>query len=128
MIELTTNTAGQTIYLTLNEGKQYFATDFTHYLFILIREENTVTGGLDLAQVAQTIIDNERYTELTITTVGLETRGAYHYKVYGQNSASNVDPLNASVVGLVERGSATLTDSTVYFTPNTTAIPDDGGA
>lgn len=124
MINLITNTAAQTIYPSLDEGRQYYADTFTHYLFILIREENTATG-LDLAQVATIVSENARYTELTVTTVGLDLPGRYQYIFYGQNSGSNIDPNNAAVVGIVERGLCILSDSTVYFTAASQAINDD---
>lgn len=109
MIYLATNTANQLLYLSLDEGRQYFSTAFTHYLMILTREENSTTGQ-DLAQVVDIVSENTRYTEIEITTVGLTFAGRYRYEVYGQNSASNTDPNNAAVVGLVQRGYAVLSD------------------
>ena len=125
MIYLAPNTASQTIRLTLNEGRQYFATAFTHYLFILTREENTGAAGEDLAQVLTVLSETDRITTCTGTTIGLNTPGRYRYEVYGQNSNSNTNPLNAAVVGLVERGSAILTDSTTYFDTPSITISDD---
>jgi hypothetical protein len=124
MIYLNPNTAGQSLYLTLNEGRSYFTTAFTNYLFVLTREENSTTG-LDLAQVATVVYENERTTKITITTVPLTSPGRYRYEVYGQNSANNVDPNNAAVVGLVERGLCEIADATVYFDSPTIVIPDD---
>jgi hypothetical protein len=54
--------------------------------------------------VATIVAENERDTELTVTTVGLENSGQYFYEVYGQNSSSNIDPENAAVVGKCEQG------------------------
>ena len=125
LIYLTPNTAGQTIRLTLNEGRQYYSTAFTHYLFILTREENTSVAGDELAQVLTVVSENDRITPWTGTTVGLNTPGRYRYEVYGQNSNSNIDPANAAVVGLVERGSCILTDATTYFTTPSITISDD---
>jgi hypothetical protein len=45
--------------------------------------------------------------------------------VYGQNSDDNLDPQNASVVGLIERGSMILQDGTIYFDVSTPTIPVD---
>jgi hypothetical protein len=45
--------------------------------------------------------------------------------VYGQNSDSNLDPTDASVVGLVERGSMILSNGTIYFDVSTPTIPVD---
>jgi len=125
MINLITDTAAQTIYLTLDEGRQYYSETFTDYLIILTREENAVASGLDLAQVATILEDNQRYTQLQITTVGLNNSGRYRYEVYGQNSAVNTNPNDAVVVGLIERGLCSLTDSTEYFSTTNTTVPDD---
>lgn len=125
MIHLTTDTATQTVRLTLDEGRQYFTDTFTHYLLILIREENAVDSGQSLAQVPTIVLDNERFTQLTVTTVGLLNPGQYRYEVYGQNSSSNTDPDNASVVGLIEIGTAILTDSTIYLTQANQTIQND---
>jgi hypothetical protein len=108
MIYLNHNAANQQINLTLNEGRTYFTEAFTHYLFILQYEDNTKTSNNRLAQVATIVSENERNTELTVTTVGLEYSGDYFYTVYGQNSASNTNPLNAAVVGEVEQGRAII--------------------
>jgi hypothetical protein len=45
--------------------------------------------------------------------------------VYGQNSSSNINPTNASVVGLVEKGLMILQDGTIYFDVSTPTIPVD---
>lgn len=118
------NTANQTLRLTLDEGRTYFATAFTHYLLIIVREENSATGTT-LAQVPTIVIDNTRITQLTVTTVGLTTPGLYAYYVYGQNSGSNLDPDDSDVVGLVEKGTIKLSDSEqVFNAPDITFTPD----
>jgi hypothetical protein len=124
MINLIANTAAQTVYLTLDEGRQYYSEAFTNYLLVITREENTDTG-LDLAQIPTIELETQRYTQLTVTTVGLLNAGRYKYEVYGQNSAVNLDPENAAVVGLVERGLCTLTDGETYFFTPTQTIPND---
>jgi hypothetical protein len=124
MIYLTTNTANQFVFLSLDEARQYYSTAYTHYLFVLTHEENSTTGT-DLAQVAVIVNENVRITQLTITTVGLTRSGRYRYEVYGQNSAVNTNPSNAAVVGLVERGYAVLTNNTSYFDVPTDVIPND---
>jgi hypothetical protein len=45
--------------------------------------------------------------------------------VYGQNSSSNIDPTNASVVGLVEKSLIILQDGTIFFDVSSPAIPVD---
>lgn len=124
MIYLEPNTANQSLYLTLAEGRTFFDTAFTDYLFILTREENSTTGE-DLAQVATVVYENERTTKITITTVSLTTPGRYRYEVYGQNSSVNLDPQNASVVGLVERGWCVMADNNIYFDVPPIIISDD---
>ena len=124
MIYLPVNTANQTIYLSLDEARQYYATAFTHYLIVLTHEENS-TAGDSLAQVATIMNENVRITQLTITTVGLTLAGRYRYEVYGQNSAVNTNPSNAAVVGIVERGYFVLTDNQQYYDVPSTSISND---
>ncbi len=124
MIYLTTNTANQQVYLSLDEARQYYSTAFTNYLIILTHEENSTTGN-DLAQVATIVSESVRVTHLTITTVGLTLAGRYRYEVYGQNSAVNTNPTNAAVVGIVERGYAVLNDNTSWFDVPVNTIPND---
>ena len=124
MIYLNTDTANQTVRLSLDEGRQYYATAFTDYLIVLTHEENS-TVGTELAQVATIVAENRRYTQLTITTDTLTIAGRYRYEVYGQNSAVNTDPTNASVVGLIERGTAVLTNNTTYYDVADNIIQND---
>jgi magnesium-transporting ATPase (P-type) len=124
MIYLPVNTANQTIYLSLDEARQYYATAFTHYLIVLTHEENS-TAGDSLAQVATIVNENVRITQLSVTTVGLTLAGRYRYEVYGQNSAVNINPTNAAVVGIVERGYVVLTDNTTWFDVPPSIIPND---
>jgi hypothetical protein len=124
MIYLPVNTANQTIYLSLDEARQYYATPYTHYLLVLTHEENSTTGE-ELAQVAVIVNENVRITQLSVTTVGLTLAGRYRYEVYGQNSSSNINPTNAAVVGIVERGYVVLTDNTTWFDVPPVTIPND---
>jgi hypothetical protein len=121
MVYLNTNTANQYAWLSLDEGRAYFNVAFTHYLLVMTYEMT----GEQLAQVVEVINENERVTKIRLTTVGLVDAGRYHYEVYGQNSSSNIDPTNASVVGLVEKGLMILQDGTIYFDVSTPTIPVD---
>ena len=121
MVYLNTNTANQYAWLSLDEGRAYFNVAFTNYLLVLTYEMT----GEQLAQVVEVINENERVTKIRLTTVGLVDAGKYKYDVYGQNSNSNLDPTNASVVGLVERGSMILQDGTIYFDVSSPTIPVD---
>ncbi len=124
MQELLIDTAGQTIRLTLNEGRSYYSELFSDYLVVITREEKSPSGLL-LAQVATLILENERYTEIEITTEGLTTTGQYRYVVYGQNSDSNTNPNDASVVGEVEQGWIKLTGDTELYNVPTITISND---
>jgi hypothetical protein len=121
MVYLNTNTANQYAWLSLDEGRAYFNVAFTHYLLVMTYEMT----GEQLAQVVEVINENERVTKIRLTTVGLVDAGRYHYKVYGQNSAVNIDPTNASVVGLVEKGLMILQDGTIFFDVSSPTIPVD---
>jgi magnesium-transporting ATPase (P-type) len=121
---INTNTSNQTLRLTLDEGRQYFSTAFTHYLLVLTHEENSTTGT-DLAQVPQIVAENQRITTLNVTTVGLTLVGRYRYEAYGQNSPTNLNPSDDSVVGLVEIGWLDLVDTTEYYEIPNITIQDD---
>jgi hypothetical protein len=118
------NTSGQTLYATLKEGEVILGASYTNYLLVITRDEN-YSDGESIAQVPVVVIDNERFTQLTVTTVGLTAPGAHTYKVYGQNSAVNTDPTSLLVVGLIEMGSIILTDDAEYFTPSISTIEND---
>jgi len=121
MVYLNTNTANQYAYLSLDEGRAYFNVAFTHYLLVMTYEMT----GEQLAQVVEVINENERVTKIRLTTVGLVDAGRYHYEVYGQNSSSNIDPTNASVLGLIEKSLMILQDGTIFFDVSTPTIPVD---
>jgi hypothetical protein len=121
MVYLNTNTANQYAWLSLDEGRAYFNVAFTHYLLVMTYEMT----GEQLAQVVEVINENERVTKIRLTTVGLVDAGRYHYEVYGQNSSSNIDPTDASVVGLVEKSLMILQDGTIFFDVSSPTIPVD---
>lgn len=124
MIYLETNTSNQLIRLSLDESRQYYSTPFTHYLFILQHEENS-TSGVDLNQVPTIIGENQRITILLVTTASLTIAGRYRYYVYGQNSSTNTNPQDASVVGLCEVGWANLSDGSTAYDVQSISIQDD---
>lgn len=77
--------------------------------------------------------DNPRYTALSINTnnddplngdILLEESGQYFYKVWGQNSTSNLDPTNVAVVALIEEGTLEVTGAIGYDIP-TINVPDN---
>ena len=124
MIYLNTNEADQTVLLTLKEMRQTLTSEYNDYLVVLTSDDNG-EGTATLAQVADINYENDRITSLTVTTLSITVAGRYRYEVYGQNSASNIDPSNASVVGLVERGYCTMIGATEFYEEPTITIPAD---
>lgn len=123
MLYLLQNTADQSLFTTAQELNRYLDA-FTDYLLVF---------GMDLANddtiykliptVAET---NERYTKFTVSTdandptagsvlIPATISGKFHYRIYGQNSDTNLDPADASVVGLLEQGYLSVTSSTDYY-------------
>jgi hypothetical protein len=126
---LQTNTASQTLLLSLEEGVLLLP-PFTDYLLIL---QNEIT--LQLFAVIPIVIDsNERITTLSINTnadepeegdILITQSGRYNYIIYGQNSNSNLDPEDAVVVGELKRGFIEFTALTEYFDQPNLTIPND---
>jgi hypothetical protein len=126
---LQTNTASQTLLLSLEEGVLLLPT-FTDYLLIL---QNEIT--LKLFAVIPSVIDtNERITTLSISTdaddavngsVLITDGGRYNFIIYGQNSSTNLNPTDADVVGEIKRGYIEFTTLTQYFDQPTLTIPND---
>jgi len=126
---LQTNTASQTLLLSLEEGVLLLPS-FTDYLLIL---QNEIT--LKLFAVIPSVIDtNERITTLSISTdvddavngsILVTDGGRYNYIIYGQNSSTNLDPTDADVVGEIKRGYIEFTTLTQYFDQPTLTIPND---
>ena len=123
MVYLLPNTANQSLYLSLYEGR-YTLADFTHYMLSIIREENSETGE-KLNQVPTVITDGSGYSHITVTTSTLTQAGRYRYVVYGQNSSSNIDDEDASIVGIVEIGYLELTDNGTYYDVVETTTAND---
>jgi hypothetical protein len=126
---LQTNTASQTLLLSLEEGVLLLP-PFTDYLLVI---QNEIT--LQLFPVIPIVIDsNERITTLSINTdtdepedgcVLITQSGRYNYIIYGQNSNSNLDPEDAVVVGELKRGFIEFTALTEYFDQPNLTIPND---
>ena len=126
---LQTNTASQTLLLSLEEGVLLLPS-FTDYLLVI---QNEIT--LEIFAVIPTLIStNERITTLSISTnaddavngsILIVEGGRYNYVIYGQNSNSNLDPADADVVGELKRGFIQFTTLTQYFDQPTLTIPND---
>ena len=126
---LQTNTASQTLLLSLEEGVLLLP-PFTDYLLVI---QNEIT--LEIFAVIPTLISsNERITTLSVSTntddavngsILITDGGRYNYVIYGQNSNSNLDPTDADVVGELKRGFIQFTTLTQYFDQPSLTIPND---
>lgn len=127
MIQLAPNTTAQTVFLTLYENRRDLPA-FTHYLIEL---ENVMSREMHYF-IANVVVENDRYTEITIATnsaaplsgnVLLTETGQYWYRVYGQNSPTNLDP--TLTVGRVELGVLQVMTQEIYFETDNPSIPDN---
>lgn len=130
MLYVLTNTPNQSAYLTLKEGALILGSNYTNYLLVLVSE----LGNKIYTVVPAVMSESDRITHLVIGTdttdevngsTLITTAGRYTYYVYGQNSATNLDPADASVVGLIEQGLAEVTNSNNLYTSPTTGISQD---
>ena len=131
MIYLLKNTAAQLLYLSLKEGELLLANTYTHYLLELTNEQTLQKLYAIPIQIAQ----NDRYTTIQIGTNANTPLAAsllinyparFSYIVYGQNSSSNLDPTNAVVEGVIEKGYLIVEDITTprFTEPNLTIDSD----
>ena len=131
MIYLIKNTAAQLLYLTLKEGELLLANTYTHYLLELTNEQTLEKLYAIPTQIAQ----NDRYTTIQIGTNANTPLAAsllinyparFSYIVYGQNSSTNLDPTNAVVEGVIEKGYLIVEDITTprFTEPNLTIDSD----
>jgi hypothetical protein len=131
MIYLLKNTAAQLLYLSLKEGELLLANPYTHYLLELTNEQTLEKLYAIPLQIAQ----NDRYTTIQIGTNANTPTAAsllinyparFNYIVYGQNSSTNLDPTNAVVEGVIQRGYLIVEDITTprFTEPNLTIDSD----
>jgi hypothetical protein len=131
MIYLLKNTAAQLLDLTLKEGELLLANTYTHYLLELTNEQTLQK----LYAIPTKIAENDRYTTIQIGTNANTPTAAsllinyparFSYVVYGQNSSTNLDPTNAAVEGVIEKGYLIVEDVTTprYTEPNLTIDKD----
>jgi hypothetical protein len=127
MIQLAPNSTAQTVFLTLYENRRDLPA-FTHYLVEL---ENVMSREMHYF-IANVVVENDRYTEITIATniaaplsgnVLLTETGQYWYRVYGQNSTTNLDP--TLTVGRVELGVLQVMTAEIYYDTDNPSIPDN---
>ena len=128
MIHLVPNNDPNIIYVTPFESRKFLAA-FTDYLLILKNQATEEEFGCILNYQ----YDNERYTQADLPTnnddgvngeVLITESGLYTYTIYGQNSDSNLDPTDASVVGVCEVGTCKVSDEPAWTIP-TVSIPDN---
>lgn len=126
MIHLLPNSATNTVNVTPFEARKFLSA-FTDYLLELT---NQATQEKHYAVPVLTY-DNERYTQFdlptnsdTLNAVLITESGLYTYKIWGQNSATNLDPADASVVGICEVGSCRVSDEPAWTIP-AVSIPDN---
>lgn len=102
---------------------------FTDYLVLF----QSMASKEDFYFIGYVNTDNARYTTLQVYTnednatsgrVRLTESGLYTYKVWGQNSSTNLDPTDTEVVGLLEQGTLNVAGATGYTIPDIT-IPDN---
>jgi len=131
MIYLLKNTAAQLLYLTLKEGELLLSNTYTHYLLELTNEQTLEKLYAIPTQIAQ----NDRYTTIQIGTNANTPLAAsllinyparFSYVVYGQNSSTNLDPTDAVVEGVIEKGYLIVEDiTTPRFTEPNLTIDND---
>ena len=128
MIHLVPSSASNDVYVSPFQSRKFLAS-FTHYLVELLNNASRETFYF----IADVTVDNDRYSKFIVPTdtddptagsILLTQSGLYTYKIWGQNSASNLDPTDASVVGICEVGSCKVSDEPAWTIPNVT-IPDN---
>ena len=119
---------GNDVYVTPFEARK-FLPSFTKYLMVL----TNVATKRDIPFIAKVLVDNERYTYFRLATnlsdgvngsVFIPNSGLYTYAIYGQNSTTNLDHTDASVVGICEVGSCKVSDEAAWTIP-AIDIPDN---
>lgn len=126
MIHLSPNKANNLVTVTPFESRKFLAS-FTHYLVELTHEATQAT----YYAVPVLDYDNERYTQFDLPTnadavnsVLITESGLYTYKIWGQNSSTNLDPTDEVVVGICEVGPCKVSDEPAWTIPSVT-IPDN---
>ena len=129
MIRLIESTAGQTIYVSLQESVKHFTTAYDDYL---LEFENANTNE-NFYVIGNVDSDNERYTSFDINTDSDDAvngdiilkKGEYNYTIFGQNSTTNLNPTDAVVVGVLEIGLMRVTSTTTFFEEYDSVIVKD---
>jgi hypothetical protein len=127
---LQTNTASQTLLLSLKEGVLLFDTTYTDYLLVIQNEITLETYYVIPTQISE----NDRVTTLAISTndddptngsIYVINGGRYNFIIYGQNSDTNLDPTDSDVVGEIKRGFIQMETLINYYDQPNIIIPSD---
>ena len=128
MIHLRPNSQSNRVVVNPYQARKYLST-FTTYLMVL-RNDATEEEIYLIPEVEE---DNERYTRIGLPTnsdapldgsIRLDESGLYTFKIWGQNSTTNLDPTDATVVGICEVGACKVSDTLPWTIP-TISIPDN---
>jgi len=128
MIRLQPLTQDQEFYVTPFEARKFLPT-FVEYLF----EFQSQATSEKFYMIGNALDDNERFSRFQIDTsadfptsgdVKLAESGLYTFAIYGQNSGTNIDPTDASVVGLLERGTLQVIGADAWTLP-TINVPNN---
>jgi len=127
---LQTNTASQTLLLSLKEGVLLFDTTYTNYLLMIQNEITLETYYVIPTQISE----NDRVTTLAISTndddptngsIYVTNGGRYNFIIYGQNSTTNLNPTDSVVVGEIKRGFIQMETLVNYYDQPNIIIPSD---
>lgn len=131
MVYLLKNTAAQLLFLQIQEGELLLSNFYTDYLLELTNEQTLEK----LYCIPTVVTTNERYTSIQVGTNAntplagsllIDYPARFSFKIYGQNSSTNLDPTNIVVVGVIEKGYLMVQDiTTPYFTDPNLTIPAD---
>jgi hypothetical protein len=122
------SSAWQEFCLTLQEAILWEGTP-THYLM----EWVCMASGTPYYMIANVVETNPRYTMIqarigTSDPTGgsalITERGLFRYNVYGQNSSTNLDPEDGSVIGVAESGILRITGEEIGQFPDLD-LPDN---
>lgn len=128
MIVLQTDTAAQQFTVTLRDMWSCFDTNPESYLMIL----EDVHNGPVFAVLPVILTDVFDQTLLRISTatndavngaIEILLASEYKYVIYGQTGTTNLDPLNAAVIGVFEKGTCIIEDTTTLTYTDETTIP-----
>lgn len=118
----------QEFYVTPFSARKFLAT-FTYYLF----EIQSQATSEKFYMIGNPLNDNERFSRFLIDTsindatngdIILSQSGLYTYTIFGQTSDTNLNPLDASVVGECEKGILQIIGESAWTIPDI-VIPDN---